>query len=343
MARTAAIVADPVVSFRLRALRHQQEYGWRAACDAFQVGRTTLYRWRSAYLRGKQHPACLKKLSTRPHRLRPMEIDPMVVEYIRRLRQQHFRLGKEKIKPLLDEFCRRKDLSPIAVSTIGKVIKRHHLFFQPSGRIYHRPGKNVHRKRPRLRSRYSWLPREIGHLQVDTVVKLIDSLHRYAISVIDIRSKASLTLVYPSLTSATALDALMKFQAVYRFPVLSVQTDNGLEFQGVFDRYLHSKGIPHYFTYPRCPKINAFIERYNRTFQEEFLDPNLHLIHHPKTFHRKLLEYLVFFNTKRVHQGLGNLTPMDYLISQGYFSQMYVTRTQICILRATLVQSAEVC
>ena len=40
-----------------------------------------------------------------------------------------------------------------------------------------------------------------------------------------------------------------------------VQTDNGSEFLGVFDKYLKERGIEHKFTYPRCPKINGYIER----------------------------------------------------------------------------------
>ena len=144
----------------------------------------------------------------------------------------------------------------------------------------------------------------------------------------DVKGKFTLTLVYPKLTSTTALDVLLKFQTVYPVKIQSVQTDNGLEFQGVFDTYLKRQGIRHYFTYPRCPKINACIERYNRTFQEEFWDGHLDLMHHPSEFHQKLLDYLLFFNTQRVHQGLDNRTPMDYLVNEGCFSQKCVTRTR---------------
>jgi len=34
-------------------------------------------------------------------------------------------------------------------------------------------------------------------------------------------------------------------------------------------------------------KINGVIERYQRTIQEEFLEPNLDLIHYPKLFNDK--------------------------------------------------------
>ena len=109
----------------------------------------------------------------------------------------------------------------------------------------------------------------------------------------------------------------------------TVQTDNGLEFQGVFDDYLKAKGIAHLFTYPRCPKINAYIERANRTLREEFVDwqQSLLLTSLPD-FNHRLMEYLVWYNTKRVHQSLGNTSPLDHILQHHHLSQMTVTYTR---------------
>jgi len=329
MIQTAIVHDDPAVVFRLRAIEHLNRFGWQSACHGFHISKTSLYRWRKIYLASAKKAVVLKKQSTRPHRFRPMLVHPRVAEEIRRLRESHYRLGKEKIKPLLDQYCLVNGLPVISISTIGKVIKRHNLFFQRQSRMYHDPAKiTVLRLKPkRLRVKYASRPKELGHLQLDTVVKLSDSLKRYAVSVIDVNSRFVLTLVYPHLTSATALDALLKFKLVYPVKIKSVQTDNGLEFLGVFDQYLAREKIPHWFIYPRCPRINGTIERYNRTLQEEFLDVNLHLWPEPQIFHDKLLEYLLFYNTQRVHKGLGNQTPMDYLIKRGCFSQKCVTHT----------------
>jgi hypothetical protein len=48
-------------------------------------------------------------------------------------------LGKEKIKPFLDEYCIQEGLKIISESTIRNIIKRNHFFFQKSGRVYHNP------------------------------------------------------------------------------------------------------------------------------------------------------------------------------------------------------------
>jgi len=101
-----------------------------------------------------------------------------------------------------------------------------------------------------------------------------------------------------------------------------------LEFLGVFHQYLFKRKIPHWFIYPRCPKINGVVERYQRTLQEEFLEPNLDLIYHPKLFNDKLVDYLLFYNTKRVHESLGFKSPLDYLIEKGGMSKKSVTCTK---------------
>ncbi|MFN4152608.1 MAG: hypothetical protein ACK4IX_16825 [Candidatus Sericytochromatia bacterium] len=77
--------------------------------------------------------------------------------------------------------------------------------------------------------------------------------------------------------------------------VHTIQTDNGLEFMREFDNYLKEKHIKHLFIYPRCPKINAYIERGNRTLQEEFVDDNEYLVLDGGVyeFNEKLIEYLI--------------------------------------------------
>ncbi|MGQ9638766.1 MAG: integrase core domain-containing protein, partial [Thermodesulfobacteriota bacterium] len=85
--------------------------------------------------------------------------------------------------------------------------------------------------------------------------------------------------------------------------------------------------MPHYFSYPRCPKINTFIERYNRTIQEEFIDNNLDIIDDKPLFSKRLADYLIFYNTERPHKSLGLKSPLQYLIEKGVMSQKSLTHT----------------
>jgi transposase InsO family protein len=65
----------------------------------------------------------------------------------------------------------------------------------------------------------------------------------------------------------------------------------------------------------------------NRTLQDEFINDNIFLlVDDIDAFNRKLMDYLIWYNTQRPHKSLNNLTPIDFL---KYYpeSQMYVTRT----------------
>jgi len=82
---------------------------------------------------------------------------------------------------------------------------------------------------------------------------------------------------------------------------------------------------PYYFIYPRCPRINGTIERFQKSLQEEFVNHHLYLIEDTILFNQKMIEYLIWYNTKDCSLGLKS--PMDYLLSKGLMSKKYVTHT----------------
>ena len=98
---------------------------------------------------------------------------------------------------------------------------------------------------------------------------------------------------------------------------------------GTFDQYLKDNHIKHLFIYPRCPRINGYVERANRTLQEEFIDYALELLFEDLVkFNSELIKYLIFYNTKRIHRGLNNLSPIDFVLKCYPEYQMYVTCTK---------------
>ena len=196
--------------------------------------------------------------------------------------------------------------------------------------MYHDPDRRVRdpqRKPKRLRVTHAPKHTEFGHFQADSSVKFMDGIRRYMISEIDSTLKFSFSSCYSQLTSRAAKDFLSRLEMVCPLPIKSLQTDDGAEFLGDLDAYLKHKGIPHYFSYPRCPKINGCIERFNRTLKEELINNNLHLIDELPRFREKLVDYLIFYNTERPHKTLGLKSPLAYLISQGATSKMIATRT----------------
>jgi len=151
----------------------------------------------------------------------------------------------------------------------------------------------------------------------------------YFYSAIDAQTKFALTLLYSRLTARAMRDFYLRFKQVYPGRIKSWQSDNGKENLGEFDEQLRKDGVEHYFSYPRCPKINTtYIERYNRTIQEEFINYHLDALTDPARFNHLLADYLVFYTTERPHKSLGLKSPMEYLLENGKMSQMYLTHTQ---------------
>ncbi|MGQ9579131.1 MAG: hypothetical protein ACUVWQ_10975, partial [Candidatus Aminicenantales bacterium] len=79
-----------------------------------------------------------------------------------------------------------------------------------------------------------------------------------------------------------------RFKEVYPLTIRSWQSDKGKENLGEFAEELKREGMAHYFSYPRCPKINTYIERYNRTIPEGFIDNNLDIIFDQPLFPKNL-------------------------------------------------------
>ncbi len=316
---------NDVARYRMKIIAFYERYGEQATKEAFGADRKVVSRWRKRLKEGIQ---ALAPRSTRPLHVRRSRLPEGIITFVKNLRETYPRIGKEKIKPLLDEYCREKGLPSVSESTIGNIIKRYHFFFQRSGRVYHDPASHWARKvrkEKRMRIRRSPKPDHFGHIISDTVERLTDGIKDYFYNAMDVKSRFALTLNYKRLSSRNMEELYDRFQCVYPGEIIVWQSDNGSEHLGDFELRLKRDGITHLFSYPHCPKINAYIERYNRTVQEEFIDQNLDIIHDKKLFAARLADYLVFYNTKRVHKGLKKKTPVDYLIEEGVMSQMCLT------------------
>ena len=325
---------DEVAKERLKTIEFYKEYGEKATIKAFGIRRNTIFVWRKRLRENKNSLASLIPTSTTPKTQRRMTTNSRIVSEIRKIREKYPRLGKDKIKPLLNKYCLKEGLTSISISTIGKVIKRNNFFFQKSGRIYHNPdskwAKNKAKRAKRTRARYAPKPSFVGYLEMDTVLRFVDGIKYYFYCAIDVKGKFAFSLLYKNLNSQNTVDFFKKVEYVFPFLIKTVQTDNGLEFLGDFEDYLKKREIPHIFIYPRCCKINGVVERFNRTIQENFIDNNLDIIHNPRLFIGKLIDYLIFYNTERVHDAHDNLkSPVDYLISEGGMSKMSATHTFI--------------
>jgi hypothetical protein len=320
-----------VAKERQRILNYYDHYGGAATFDAFGVDRKLIYVWRQRLRLNQKKPSALVPDSTIPKTRRQMEVNPLIINFIKNLREHHYRLGKEKIKVLLDDYCDSIGIDSIAESTIGKVIKRHNFFSSKTNyRIYHNPAsgwvKRKH-KTKRLRIKRSSKYHDSGHIIADTIERITDGVKEYFYCALDHQLKFGLALNYKTKTSRNMVDFYDKFKTVYPLTIKDWQTDNGGENLGEFEDQLIQDKIPHYFSYPRCPKINSVIERFNRTLQEDFVDQNLDVIRDKPEFNRRLADYIIWYNTKRPHRTLGLKSPINYLIENNLMSNKSVTST----------------
>ena len=323
--------------FRLKVTEFSEKHGVRLAVEAFGVSRATIFRWRRCLKESQGRLDSLIPKSRKPKRVRQMKITPDIVTFIRTLREEHPRIGKEKVKKFLDEYCSKRGIKPVSVSTIGKIIKRYDLTFAPTKLNYHNPQSGWATRKVNYKSKVRHSPKstEPGYIEIDTITKFIQGIKRYILNAIDISGKFQFAYAFKSSSSRNTVAFFKKLETVYPYEtkihtvgIHTVQTDNGPEFQGSLGEYLKKRNIKHFFIYPRCPRINGYIERANRTLQEEFIDSHLNLLLEDiDEFNRRLMDYLVWYNTERPHSSLNNLTPIDFLLKYHPESQKYVTRT----------------
>lgn len=311
---------------RLEILEYHSKYGTQPTIDAFKVSKSSIFRWKKMFVKSKRNIYSLIPKSTRPNKVRYMNIDIRIVEYIRELRDIHPRLGKEKIKPILDQYVVPLNLKKISVSLIGKILKRYNMI-SSSSRVYHDPNRKRHVKRKVRRIRYSPKTEHSGYIQIDTIHTFIDGIRRYVFNAVDIHTRFQFSLAYTYSNTKNSLDFLKKLLSIY--PVHTIQTDNGSEYLGDFQQYLKSINIKHLYIYPRCPRINGYVERANRSLRDEFLNKHQYsiLTDGLEEFNKRLINHLIWFNTQRPHKSLNNLSPIQYMLKYIPESHMYITRT----------------
>jgi len=299
--------------YRLKVVLYYQQFGMKAALAAFPAKRSTILLWQQTLKGNKGKLQCLIPQSSRPKKCRGMETNPLVLAEICRLRKKHYRLGKEKIYPILKKYCEVVGLAMPAESTIGKIITRNHLFFSQASYGFHDPSRKRPEKIKRSRILHAPKPSKGGYVELDTIETRIAGVKRYTVTAIDVKLKVAYAETFKGKHSRNALIILKVLQSMLPVPIHTVQTDNGSEFLAEFEVYCQKEKLIHLFTYPHSPKINGVVERFNRTIQEDCLEVYYDELDDPTRINLRLCEYLLFYHNERVHKTLGNRTPAEVI------------------------------
>ena len=294
---------------RCRILAFWERHGTEATKEAFKVSRRTLFRWQSALHKTNGQLEGLNALSKAPRKRRQRKAEEQVIKRIIELRTLHPRLGKEKIHTLLKYQG--------SVSTIGRIIsdlkKAGNL---PSGKkfsMHANTGRLIERKAKKTKKKLR-RPKGYRVLEVDTVIRFIDGVKRYILTATDTEKHTAFAACYTNHGSSSASDFLKKCVAVLPDCPIAVQTDNGSEFALHFDRACEKLSLERFHTYPRSPKMNAHVERFNRTLDEEFLKYHRALLRdNVKVFNDVLIDWLLWYNGERPHHSLSLLSPFQYI------------------------------
>ena len=313
---------------RLRIINYWKKYGLEATKEAFGVKRSTLYNWQKIYRDSGCMLSNLTPGKTVRKNLNKRIVHPLILKEIKRLRLEECpNMGKAKVKKNLDIFCKKNKLPIYSESKIGRIIKER--------KIYHHRQKVSHfgklktaKKQKKLRKPGDLIINSPGDLiEVDVVVRFVGLMKRYIVTAIDIHSRYSFALCYTRHNSLCARDFIRKLEKIFPYKIKTIQTDNGSEFHKYFMQYLEKRKIIHYWNYKGQPHKQGHIEKFNRTIQEEFIDQNEMWLDDVDEFNEKMLEWIIWYNTKRFHWSLDLMTPVDYLLNNSYVSNMCWTNT----------------
>lgn len=95
-----------VAQLRTDIVSFADKYGIQETSNAYGISRRTLFRWKKNLKDSGKKLHTLIPEPKKPRTLRNMTTHPKVISFICDMKEECSNLGKEKIKPLLDEYCK---------------------------------------------------------------------------------------------------------------------------------------------------------------------------------------------------------------------------------------------
>lgn len=189
--------------------------------------------------------------------------------------------------------------------------------------------ENLNRLKPAMKANKRKIIKEkageLAHIDCHYLSKdliVTSSKRYYLVCVLDDCSRIAWAEVVEDIKSLTVMFAALKainlLYAEYKIQFAEMLTDNGSEFCGKknqlqhpFERMLIELGIKHRRTRPYRPQTNGKVERFWRTLNEDLIEgTTFDSVEH---FKEELMEYLIYYNNMRCHQGLNGVSPKTFL------------------------------
>jgi putative transposase len=184
-------------------------------------------------------------------------------------------------------------------------------------RLYREEGLRLRRKR---RKRVATAPRE--RRQAPTRAGELWAMDFMSDELVDGRALRWLTIVDACTRECLALEPARSFPAERVEDMLeglvergrateAIVMDNGPEFQSKrLHAWAYRRGVELHFITPGRPVENAFVESFNGTVRDDFL--NQHLFEDEDDARRKARRWRWIYNHERPHSSLGKLPPAEF-------------------------------
>lgn len=280
------------------------------------IHRSTLWRWKRQWDKLNEHvqltndnrptripgtvwrlAACTWRIPTKSSRPWSCSraVSAAVIERIRYYRKKYGRCAV-----VVHAYCRREG-TKVSLSTVRRVLDR-------LGLLAKRKWKRDWR--PPVTRPAATKPGDL--VQTDTV-HLYDHATKqrtYLYTLIDVYSRWAYAEHHTVLSQRLAAEVVRRGEAYAGFHFAMVQADHGPEFSRDFAERLRLRGTALRHSRVRRPNDNAFVERFNRTIQEECTGSNTSIT---SNLNGKVLTYLAYYNDERLHLGIQCVTPASML------------------------------
>lgn len=278
----------------------------------FGITPKTLYKWLKRFLKSKENVKVLEERSRRPRKIRQWEVTLLEETRVINLRRRYIHWGKRKLRVVYEREYRES----VSTWKIERVIRKHKLY--PDQRKAERTAWKIKKAKEKPKKRIVDLVIESKLwflIHLDCIVIYSGNLKRYILTAVDRYGKFAYARMYKTKSSRIAKDFLFRLHYLIQEHIPNIQTDNGSEFQGEFDKALEELKILHWFSRVKTPQDNAPVEKFHQTLEYGWLnDGNFTL--DCDEFNKNLTEWLIEYNFVRPHQALNYLTPVEFIEQQ---------------------------
>ena len=199
----------------------------------------------------------------------------------------------------------------ISESTVYRVLKREGLI-KTAEVVGFKADKEYHRKTKGPNELWAT---DCAHLKVIGwgyyyLVTVMDDYSRYILSwelASDMSARSLIDVVQKAVDTTGMTDVPMEDRT-------KLLSDNGAGYlSGSFNEYLRLVGIRHIIAAPFHPETNGKIERYHRTMKGSI---NIIPYEMPSELEDAIRAFVEYYNYRRYHEGIGNVTPHDVYIGR---------------------------